>query len=105
MLFMIRFDVHQPTDMSAQELVTIWNEEAKAALGAVEAGVVKGIWKVSGQRTVFALAEFESHRQVDQVLASLPIVQEMGGAVDTEAMAVYEYAEFAEDLKRAAEGG
>jgi len=71
----------------------------------VEAGVVKGIWKVSGQRTVFALAEFESHRQVDQVLASLPIVQEMGGSVDTEAMAVYEYAEYADDLRQAAESG
>ena len=105
MLFMIRFDVHQPVDMSAKELVTIWNEEAKAALGAVEAGVVKGIWKVSGQRTVFALAGFESHSQLDQVLASLPIIQEMGGSVDTEAMAVYDYAEFAEDLKAAAEGG
>ena len=105
MLFMVRFDIHQPVDMSAKELVTIWNEEAKAAMGAVEAGVLKGIWKVSGQRTVFALAEFESHRQVDQVLASLPIVQEMGGSVDTEAMAVYDYAEYAEDLKSAAEGG
>ncbi len=105
MLFMIRFDVHQPADMSLKELVTIWNEEAKAALGAVEAGVVKGIWKVSGQRTVFALAEFESHRQVDQVLTSLPIIQEMGGSVDTEAMAVYEYSEFADDLRQAAEGG
>jgi muconolactone delta-isomerase len=104
MLFMIRFDIHQPTDMSMKELVDIWNDEAKAALGAVEAGVIKGIWKVSGQRTIFALAEFESHRQVDQVLTSLPIVQAMGGSVDTEAMAVYEYAEFAEDLKAAAEG-
>jgi muconolactone delta-isomerase len=104
MLFMIRFDIHQPTDMSMKELVDIWNDEAKAALGAVEAGVIKGIWKVSGQRTIFALAEFESHRQVDQVLTSLPIVQAMGGSVDTEAMAVYDYAEFAEDLKAAAEG-
>jgi len=104
MLFIIRFDVHQPVDMSAKELATIWNEEAKAALGAVESGVVKGLWKVSGQRTVFALVEFESHRQVDQVLASLPIIDQMGGSVDTEAMAVYEYSEFAEDLKAAAEG-
>jgi muconolactone delta-isomerase len=104
MLFMIRFDIHQPTDMSMKELVDIWNDEAKAALGAVEAGVIKGIWKVSGQRTIFALAEFESHRQVDQVLTSLPIVQAMGGSVDTEAMAAYDYAEFAEDLKAAAEG-
>jgi hypothetical protein len=43
MLFMIRFDIHQPTDMSMKELVDIWNDEAKAALGAVEAGVIKGI--------------------------------------------------------------
>jgi hypothetical protein len=39
------------------------------------------------------------------VLASLPIIQEMGGSVDTEAMAVYDYAEFADDLRQAAEGG
>ena len=58
MQFMVRFDVHQPVDMSAQELVNIWNEEAKAALGAVEAGAITGIWKVAGQRTVFALVEF-----------------------------------------------
>ena len=103
MQFMVRFDVHQPVDMSMDELVNIWNEEAKAAMGAVEAGVVKGIWKVAGQRTVFLLAEFPSHRELDQALAGLPIMQEMGGAVDTEALAVYPYSEFAEDLAAAAD--
>ena len=103
MQFMVRFDVHQPVDMTAQELVNIWNDEAKAALGAVEAGVITGIWKVAGQRTVFLLAEFPSHRELDQALAGLPIMQEMGGAVDTEALAVYPYAEFAEDLAAAAD--
>src|SRR6185312_15250896 len=101
MQFMVRFDVHQPVDMSAQELVNIWNEEAKAALGAVDAGAITGIWKVAGQRTVFALCEFPSHRALDQALAGLPIMQEMGGAVDTEALAVYPYQEFAEDLAAA----
>jgi muconolactone delta-isomerase len=103
MQFMVRFDVHQPVDMSAQELVNIWNEEAKAALGAVDAGAITGIWKVAGQRTVFALCEFPSHRALDQALAGLPIMQEMGGAVDTEALAVYPYQEFAEDLAAAAD--
>ena len=103
MQFMVRFDVHQPVDMSAQELVNIWNEEAKAALGAVDAGAITGIWKVAGQRTVFALCEFPSHRELDQALAGLPIMQEMGGAVDTEALAVYPYAEFAQDLAAAAD--
>jgi muconolactone delta-isomerase len=105
MQFLVRFDVHQPVDMSADELVSIWNEEAQAALGAVEAGAITGIWKVAGQRTVFALCEFSSHRELDQALAGLPIIQQMGGAVDTEALAVYPYQEFAADLRQAAEGG
>ena len=103
MQFMVRFDVHQRVDMSAQELVNIWNEEAKAELGAVEAGAITGIWKVAGQRTVFALVEFSSHRELDQALAGLPIIQELGGSVDTEALAVYPYSEYAEDLAAAAD--
>jgi muconolactone delta-isomerase len=43
MQYMVRFDVHQPSDMPAEELVSIWNEEAKAALGAVEAGAITGL--------------------------------------------------------------
>src|SRR3954468_23341249 len=72
MQFLVRFDVHQPADMSAGELVSIWNEEAKAALGAVEAGAITGIWKVAGQRTVFALCEFPAHRSLEQALAGPP---------------------------------
>jgi muconolactone delta-isomerase len=105
MQFLVRFDVHQPVDMSADELISIWNEEAKAALGAVDAGAITGIWKVAGQRTVFALCEFPDGRALDQALAGLPIVQEMGGSVDTEALPVYPYQDFAEDLRQAAEGG
>jgi muconolactone D-isomerase len=105
MQFLLRLDVHQPTDMSAEELVSIWAEEATAALGAVEAGAITGIWKVAGQRTVFALCEFPDARTLDQALSGLPIIQEMGGSVDTEALAVYPYEQFAEDLRTAAEGG
>ena len=106
MLFMIRFDVHQPADMSMQELVTIWNEEAKAALGAVEArrrSTGSGRSRASGPSSRWPSSSPTA--QLDQVLASLPIIQEMGGSVDTEAMAVYEYSEFADDLRQAAEGG
>jgi muconolactone delta-isomerase len=105
MQFLVRFDVHQPVDMSADELISIWNEEAKAALGAVDAGAITGIWKVAGQRTVFALCEFPDGRTLDQALAGLPIVQQMGGSVDTEALPVYPYQDFAADLRKAAEGG
>ena len=52
---------------------------------------------------MFALVEFPSHRALDQALAGLPIIQELGGSVDTEALAVYPYQEFAEDLAAAAD--
>jgi muconolactone delta-isomerase len=103
MQFMVRFDVHQPVDMSAQELVNIWDEEAKAALGAVEAGAITGIWKVAGQRTVFAVCEFPSHQALDQALSGLPIIQQLGGSVDTEALAIYPYEDYAADLAAAAD--
>ena len=37
MLFMVRFDITQPASMSTDQLWKVWNEEAKAALGAKEA--------------------------------------------------------------------
>jgi hypothetical protein len=54
---------------------------------------------------VFALCEFPDGRTLDQALAGLPIVQQMGGSVDTEALPVYPYQDFAADLRQAAEGG
>jgi hypothetical protein len=34
MQFLLRFDVHQPEDMSNLEFVAMWDGEADAALGA-----------------------------------------------------------------------
>ncbi|MGH8974654.1 MAG: muconolactone Delta-isomerase family protein [Acidimicrobiia bacterium] len=103
-LYFIRFDVHQPEDMTSQQLTDIWDREAQAALGAIQAGAIKGLWKVGGQRTVLAIVDLPDSRTVDQALAGLPIVVEMGGSVDTECLAIYPYEEFAEDLAKAASG-
>ena len=104
MLFMVRFDVQQPVDMSQQQLFQIWNEEAKAAQGAREAGAVAGLWKVAGQRTVFAVLDVPDHRTVDQALNGLPIIQQMGGSVTTQALPIYDYSEWADDLRQSVEG-
>ncbi|MET0992761.1 MAG: muconolactone Delta-isomerase family protein [Mycobacterium sp.] len=56
MQYFVQFDVHQPVDMSREELFTIWLEEARAAQGAVDAGAVTNLWKVVGQRSVFRSA-------------------------------------------------
>jgi muconolactone delta-isomerase len=105
MLFFVRFDVHQPEAMSTRELVEIWDREADAALGAKEAGAILHIWKVSGQRVVLAVCDFPDAETLDRALAGLPIIQEMGGSVDTEALPIYDYATFAADLKEAAAAG
>jgi muconolactone D-isomerase len=105
MLYMIRFDVQQPVDMSQKQLFEIWNEEAKAAQGARDAGAVTGLWKVAGQRTVFAVLDVPEHQTVDQALNGLPIIQQMGGSVTTQALPIYDYAGWADDLRQAVEGG
>jgi muconolactone delta-isomerase len=72
MQYFVQFDVHQPVDMSREELYTIWLEEARAAQGAVDAGAVTNLWKVVGQRSVFAVLDVPDHTSLDQALESLP---------------------------------
>ena len=104
MLFFIRFDIQQPATMSNRELVEIWDREADAALGAVDAGAVPHLWKVSGQRVVIGILDLPDAESVDRALAGLPIVQEMGGGVKTEVLPIYDYRTFAADLKEAVGG-
>jgi muconolactone delta-isomerase len=105
MLFFVRFDIHQPEGMSTRELIEIWDREADAALAAMEAGAVTHLWKVSGQRVVFAVLDLPDAETLDRALAGLPIVQELGGSAKTEALPIYDYATFAGDLKAALAAG
>jgi muconolactone delta-isomerase len=104
MQFFVRFDIHQPEGMSTREFIEIWDREADAALGAMDAGVVTHLWKVSGQRVVFAVIELPDAESLDRALAGLPIVQELGGGAKTEALPVYDYRTFAADMKEQLKG-
>jgi muconolactone delta-isomerase len=105
MLFFVRFDVTQPANVTNEDLVAIWKREAEAAAGAREAGAVKHLWKVAGQRIVLAIVDLPSAEDLDRALASLPIIREMGPGMKTEAWPVYDYATFADDLNAGAHGG
>ena len=105
MLFFVRFDIRQPDNVSNPDLVAIWQREAAAALGAKEAGAVKHLWKVSGQRVVLAVVDFPSAEDLDRALAGLPIIREMGPGMRTEALPIYEYETFAADLGSGVHGG
>jgi muconolactone delta-isomerase len=101
--YFVQFDIHQPVDMSREELFTIWLEEARAAQSAVDAGAVTNLWKVVGQRSVFAVLDVPDHTSLDQALESLPIIQKLGSSVDTRAYAIRPYSEWAEELRVAVE--
>ena len=105
MQFFVRFEVTQPAHVSNADLVAIWQREAAAALGAIEAGAIKHAWKVAGQRVVLGVVEVPSHEDLDRALAGLPIIREMGSGVKTEALPIYDYATFAADLNEGAHGG
>jgi muconolactone delta-isomerase len=102
--FFVRFDITQPADVSNEDLVGIWKREAEAALGAMEAGAVTHLWKVAGQRVVLAVVEMPSAEDLDRALAGLPIIREMGPGMKTEALPIYDYKTFAEDLNSGAHG-
>ena len=104
MLFFVRFDIRQPENVSNEDLVGIWSREAEAALGAVEAGAVKHLWKVAGQRIVLAVVDFPSAEDLDRALAGLPIIREMGPGMTTTAWPIYDYRTFAEDLGQGVHG-
>ena len=104
MLFMVRFDIHQPEGMSTREFVETWDREADAALGAREAGVAPHLWKVAGERVVFAVIDVPDSESLDRALAGLPIVQELGGGAQTEAWPIYDYGTFASDMKEQLKG-
>jgi muconolactone D-isomerase len=104
MLFFVRVDIHQPESMSTQELLSIWLEEARAALEAKAAGVILGVWKVAGQRSILSICDFPDHKALDRGIAGLPLVRRLGGAVVTEAVPIRPYEDFARDLERAVGG-
>lgn len=97
MLVFVDFRV-DPKDMSLDELWEAWDAEADAALGAMEAGKVVGLYKVSGQRRVLGILDVESHDELDRILmAGLPMAHNLTMA---EVLPVREYTAFAEDVKR-----
>ncbi|MFN2450652.1 MAG: muconolactone Delta-isomerase family protein, partial [Candidatus Baltobacteraceae bacterium] len=71
MLFFVRFDVTQPDSVSNAELVATWRREAAAALAAIDAGAVKHLWKVAGQRVVLAVIDLPSAEDLDAALGGL----------------------------------
>lgn len=98
MLYHLDFRVEYPADMSQQDLLKIWAEEAEAALGAKKVDVVVDLWKCVGMRRVIAILDATSPDQLDQILLDLPIMKKMGQHVQVEVTALRPYESFAADV-------
>ena len=83
---------------SLDELWDAWEEETKAALGAMEEGNIAALYKVIGQRRVIAVFDVESHDELDQmIMAGLPMAHHLEFE---QVLPVREYAAFAENIRR-----
>ncbi len=98
MLYHLDFQIEYAADMSQQDLFTIWAEEADAALGAKEQGIVVDLWKCVGMRRVIAILEVPSPDTLDRILLDLPIMKKMGQHVRVEVTALRRYEDFASDI-------
>jgi muconolactone delta-isomerase len=106
MLFMFKARVEKPADVSNQEFYTVWSKEAEAALEAVRSGAIKGIYKASGQPVVIVIMDVPTADDLDRALHELPMWK-LGYAhiiKDIEVIALRPYENWAEDLKKLAEG-
>lgn len=99
MLYHLSFKIGYDATQSQQDLFGIWAEEADAALGAKEAGAVVDLWKVVGERRVFAVVNVDSPDTLDRVLFDLPIMKKHGHAVDVQVKSLRRYEDFAADVK------
>lgn len=99
MLYHLDFQVEYAANMSQHDLLTIWAEEASAALDAKKAGVVMDLWKCVGMRRVVAIVNVSSPDQLDQILLDLPIMKKMGQHVQVNVMALRCYEDFAIDVR------
>jgi muconolactone D-isomerase len=99
MLFMLDFRVEYPTEMTQNDLFSIWAEEAKVALEAKRSGAVVDLWKCVGRRRVLAVVDVDSLDTLDRILLDLPIMSQHGQHVQVTPIPLRRYEDFAADVE------
>ena len=95
--YKIRIDLSKSS--SGEELLSKWHEEAQAALGAIDAGVIQ-IWKDAADAVVYVIATFEGENAVEAhgtaltTFGTLPMFNS-GHIIIEEASSVLDYREWA----------
>jgi muconolactone D-isomerase len=93
--FSVRVD---HSDVSFDELWDEWEKEVDAAQGAISAGKIKNLYKISGQRRVVGIIDADSHDELDRIfMAALPMAHMLEFE---EIVPVREYTDFADDVRK-----
>lgn len=96
MLFFFNVRVDH-TGVSVDELWDEWEKEVNAAEGAVSAGKIKSLYKVSGQRRVLGVIGADSHDELDRIfMAALPMAHMLEFE---EILPIRDYADFGNDVR------
>ena len=84
--------------LDLNQLFDLWEKEAEAALHAKAGGLIKSIYKVVGQRRVFAIVDAPNHDMIDDiVMAKLPMAHHL--KVNS-VVPIRKYENFAHSLKK-----
>lgn len=100
MLYFLDFQVEYGENMTQKDLFSIWSDEADAAIGAKQQGVVVDLFKCVGERRVLAIVEVDSPDTLDRILMDLPIMKQMGQHVQVKVTPLRRYEDFAADVKQ-----
>jgi muconolactone delta-isomerase len=93
--FSVRVD---HSNMTADQLWELWEKEVDAAEGALSAGKIKNLYKVSGQRRVIGVIDADSHDELDKIfMAGLPMAHVLEWE---EIIPVREYTDFGVDIRK-----
>ena len=95
MLYMADISV-DAKDLELDELWDLWEKEVAAARGATEAGIIKALYKVVGQRRVIGIIEAPDHDMLDRIaMAGLPMANYL---VFNSVTPLREYESFGQDI-------
>jgi muconolactone D-isomerase len=104
MLFMLHAKLTKPAGMSNKEFYGVWEKEAEAAVAALQAGVIKALYKVPGTPEVVGILDVNTADDIDHAVHSLPIWKLGYSHIVTELKwtPLRPYEHWAEDLKKLA---
>jgi muconolactone delta-isomerase len=106
MLFMLKAYIAKPEGLSNKDFYSVWRQESEAALAAVKAGAIKGIWKVAGRPEVIAIIDVPGADDLDHAIQQLPIWKLGFSHIvpDPQIIPLRPYENWAEDLKELSKG-